>query len=485
MANPGSTSRSKTGYVAEVTPGTTPASPSIQNMRVKSSKVSYTPSRVTSDEIRADRQVPDNILTKFESGGDIDFELSFAGQDDFIQAALQGTWTNNPSITSGISALSTTTLTAGAGAGTPFKAGMLALFAGFTVAGDNGLFGPVSSSTSTTIVFPAATFTGETPPVGASVRAVGFAGASGDITANASGLLSTALDFTTLGINVGEWHKIGGDGAGNAFATAACNGWARVSAVAAHAITYTNLPAGFTTDAGTGKTIQVFFGDFITNGSTQRSFTIERQQQDLASPTYEYFTGMQVDKFSLPFKASSILAGTMSFVGQGQPNASTTRVSGATDVSAPTYPILNAASHIGELYVNGSPVSGPSYMSEIGLDIANNMQTQFAIGSIGPIGVLDGQFNVTGNFVSYFGDLTEMNLVINDTDTSMMFRAGRKDGNRESILFDVPSMRVSGNSTVDAKNQSRMFNGTYAAKMHATLNYMLGVGRFWYLPTTA
>ena len=144
--------------------------------------------------------------------------------------------------------------------------------------------------------------------------------------------------------------------------------------------------------------------------------------------------------------------------------------------------MLNASSHVGELYENGAPVGGPSYISEIGLDIKNNLSGQFAVGNIGAIGILNGEFNISGNLVAYFGDLTLLNQVLNDTDTSMMFRAGRSDGNRESLLFDVPSMRVSGTSPVDAKNQSRMFNGTFAGKMHPTLGYMLSVSRFWYLP---
>src|SRR5580704_6749247 len=127
MATPGSSSRSKTGYVAEATKGITPATPAIQNMRVTSSQLAYTPTRNPSAEIRADRQVPDQILVKFECGGNIGFELSFHGQDDMIAGALQGTWANNPN--QAVTALTTTTATVAAG--TTFKAQMLALLSGF------------------------------------------------------------------------------------------------------------------------------------------------------------------------------------------------------------------------------------------------------------------------------------------------------------------------------------------------------------------
>src|SRR5450759_3383876 len=126
MATPGSSSRSKTGYVAEVTKGTTPATPAIKNMRLTSSQIAYTPSRVTSNEIRADRMVPDQILTKLDAGGNVGFELSFSAIDDMIQGALQATYTAKPAITvatldTEISDISTTTATVVTPLGTPFK----------------------------------------------------------------------------------------------------------------------------------------------------------------------------------------------------------------------------------------------------------------------------------------------------------------------------------------------------------------------------
>jgi len=477
MATPGASSRSKTGYVAESTIGTIPTSPAIKNLRVTSSQLAYTPSRTTSNEIRADRQIPAQILTKLEAGGNVGLELSFSAYDDMIQAAAQGAWVNNPSAS--VTALTTTTMTVGSG--TPFKTGMLVLTSGFATAANNGLF-VVASSGSTSVVFASSTFTAEaSPPAAAMVRVIGFQGASGDITATATGLASTTLDFTTLGLNIGQWLKIGGDASAMQFATAACNGWARLSAIAAHALTFFILPAGFTTDAGTSKTIEVFGGDFLTNGTTVQTFTFERQQQDLASPSYEYFTGMQVNTLSLAVKASAVLTGTLGMTGMGA-SATTTRASGASDVAAPTYGVLNASSNVGEIFENGLAVGGPSYVSEIGLDIKNNLSTQFAVGSISPIGVLSGEFEVSGTLVAYFGDLTLLNQVLNDNDVSLMFRGGRPDGNRESYVFDVPSMKVSGTSPVDAKNQSRMFNGTFAGKVNSVLGYTLSVGRFWYLP---
>lgn len=477
----GATNRSKTGIVVESTAGTTPATPAFQELRVTSNGLAYKPTRTTSSEIRSDRQVSDQILTKFDASGSLGIEFSFNSHDTLIEAAFQGSWTNNPS--NAVSALSTTTATIASG-GAGYKAQHLVMTSGFATPANNGLF-VVVSDTGTTVVFPAASFSAEaSPPAAATVRVIGLQGASADVTATATGLASTSLDFTTMGLSVGQWIRIGGDATAMKFATAACNGFARISAIAAHAVTCDILPTGFTTDAGTGKTIQVFFGDFLVNGTTQRSFSVERQQQDIAVPSYEYFTGQQVDTFSLSLKASAIVTGSFGLMGMGA-TAVTTRFSGATDVTASTYPVLNAASNVATLLENGTVVSGPSYVMELGFDLKNNLGEQPAVGSLPSIGTRNGELDVSGAITTYFGDLTILNQVLNDNDTSVQFRIGRKDNNRESLLIDVPAVKVSGTSPVNAKNQDRMFTGTYQAKRHATLTYTASAQRYWYLPVAA
>lgn len=488
----GSTNRSKTSYVKEVTPGTTPANPAFKEMRVTSNALQLQPTRTTSNEIRADRQVVDQILVDLNNNGATGIELSFSAHDDLIEAALQGTWSNKASIVvattdTEISDLSVTTFTVAAG-GTNFKAGNLVLSTGFATQGNNNIIVPVSSSTATTVVMPAASYSAEANPipVGAAIRVVGQQGASGDIaavTAGGNALTSTVLDFTTLGISVGEWIKLGGDSAGTQFATPANNSWALVGAIAAGRLSLSVVPSGWTADSGTAKTIQLFYGDFVRNGTTQRSFTIERQQQDLAAPAYEYFTGDQVDTMSLAFKASSIITGSFGWLGMGG-SAGTVRPSGATDINAPQYAVLNASSNVGRLAIGGVLVSSPSYLTEIGIDLKNNLARQTAVSVLGAVGISNFQLDVTGSFNAYFGDLAYQNAVLNDTETSIMLRTGRADGNCESLVVHVTKIKLTGSAPASGKNQDRMFNGAYAAKLDPTFG-TISAGRFWYLPLSA
>ena len=76
------------------------------------------------------------------------------------------------------------------------------------------------------------------------------------------------MDFTTLGLAVGQLVKIGdASNAAYSFVTAANNSYARITAIAATALTLDNLPTGWTTDSGTSKTIRVFTADYVRVGT--------------------------------------------------------------------------------------------------------------------------------------------------------------------------------------------------------------------------
>lgn len=484
------TNRVKISRVAESTFGITPSNPAFKTLRETSSSLSVNPKTVITNEIRADRQVTDLILTSFEAGGDVGGELAFKVADDDIEQAIQGTWSNNPyievvTIDTEISDVSTTTITVSAG-GASFKTGMLTLTQGFTTSGNNKT-ARVASSTGTTIVYPASTYTAEAAqiPVGASVRAIGFEGASADITATTSGgnaLTSTALDFTTLGISVGEWLKIGGGSAGQQFATAALNDWVRVSAVAAQRISLDRVPSGWTTDAGTGKTIQVFMGDFVVNGTNKVSNTFERQYLDHSPVSYEYLTGQTIDKMTIDVSAGAIATYSRSYIGSSA-SVSTSRVAGATDTAAPTNFVLNASSNVGRIGFDGATITGPSYVMSAKIEINNNLRRQMAIGSIGAVGTGNGEFTCTLGLNTYFGDKSILDKIMNNTLTSFDIRLGRQDGNKENYVFDFPSIKLaSGSPAVSGKNQDVMINANATAFMHATLGYTVSCGRFWYLP---
>ncbi|WP_029002723.1 phage tail tube protein [Azorhizobium doebereinerae] len=485
-----STNRVRVGRVRETTYGVVPTSPVFKAQRLTSNALAGNPQTTVSNEIRSDRQVTDLILTGVQAGGNQAGELSFSAADDDFEEALQGTWLNKPSVTvltadTEISDVSATTLTVASG-GAAFKAGHICLLSGFPTPANNKL-ARVASATATSVVFPASTFLPETAPipVGAVLRSVGFEGASGDIVATVTGgnaLTSTVLDFTTLGLNKGEWVKIGGGSAAASFATAANNGWARVSDISANRLSLGIVPSGWSADTGTGKALQVFAGDFLTNGTNLISSAFERQYLDHSPVTYEYLTGQCIDQLSMSVQQQAIVTYEVTWLGSNATTA-TTRASGASDLAAPAKQVLNASADVGRIAFDGSAITGPNYVMSANFSINNNLRRQNAVGSIAAIGVGNGEFSVTGTLETYFGDASILAKIMGNSLTSFDLRVGRTDGGKEKLAFDFPAIKLSsGSPSVSGKNADVTISAGFQAIMDPVLGYTMSVGRLWYTP---
>lgn len=88
-------SRHQLAYIAEVTAGTTPATPTLQTLRHKSCSLKLTKGSLQSEEIRSDRQISDFRHGAYQVGGAIAGELSHGTYDDLLEAALGGFWTSD------------------------------------------------------------------------------------------------------------------------------------------------------------------------------------------------------------------------------------------------------------------------------------------------------------------------------------------------------------------------------------------------------
>lgn len=79
-------------YVAESTYGTTPSTPAFKPLPHTGTTLAMTKDAVESEKLRGDRQVEDFRHGNKTVGGDITAELEYAAFDDFLEAALCGTW---------------------------------------------------------------------------------------------------------------------------------------------------------------------------------------------------------------------------------------------------------------------------------------------------------------------------------------------------------------------------------------------------------
>jgi hypothetical protein len=81
--------------IAEVTWGTTPATPNMTKTRFTDVSLDPVMSMIESKEIRADRMTSDVRGTTLNGEGDIGFELCPGDFDDLMEAAMGGAWTAN------------------------------------------------------------------------------------------------------------------------------------------------------------------------------------------------------------------------------------------------------------------------------------------------------------------------------------------------------------------------------------------------------
>lgn len=466
--------------VTESTIGTTPGSTVATKIRVTGENFVYDISNVESEEIRSDRLTTDLIQVGGRVTGGFNFELSYGAFDEEIESAMFSTWLTSPvklNLTSDSSITqvtdSTDTYAVDAG-GASFVACHLVRASGFGSAANNQLF-RVASSTAATIVGTSLTLTDEAaPPAGARLKVVGFQGASGDITAAASGLSSTALNFTTLGLRVGQWIKIGGTAAGNKFATAQLNDFVRITAISATALTCDNLPATWTTDAGTGKTIQVWVSDVIRVGTTKKAFSFEKAIMSQASPYYMVNRGCIVNRMTLSFASQRILTGTFEFLGFDVAG-SLTSMDSSPDEAAQN-DVLSASANVGRIAEAGVVAGSPNFIQEINMTLNNNLREQTAVGSLGLIGHGVGKVQITGTLRAYFGDSSLLAKYFAGTATSLNARVAKSG---KAMIHTFPNVKFNAaNANASAQNQDVIQEIQFTALRDAATATSYQIDRF-------
>lgn len=491
-----SANRTQISLVRENTPGITPTTPRMRKVRMTGESLQFTPNYVDSDEIRDDRMMDDPIKTGQSSSGGINGNLSYPDDlsplSEIIMSAFENAWVNTPQffndgtadsvITDAGTVADTYAVVSG---GAAVKLGHLVRATGFTISANNQVF-RAASSTGTTVVGSSLGLTAESAPPGtAKLKVVGFSGVSGDITALADGLGSTTLDFTTLGLAVGQWVKVGGAADAGTFAFLVTAGakaraaaYARITAIAAHKLTLDNLPSGWTTDTGTGKTISVFFGDQIKNGVAPNSVTIERGFLGQPVPSYIVNNGMRINTLNIDMTSGDKIKWVANFLGLG--GGIDTATLDASPDPVTTGVVMAANANVGRLGVNQIQLGSPNWAKGFSVQINNNLQALDAVDSDVPVALDDGECIVTGKMTTYFGSATEVQAFYNGTPRPINSRAAK---NGQALIFQVPraTYRGGGNPQATAKNTQVMADFDFQASQDVATNAHILLDRLDYV----
>lgn len=340
-----------------------------------------------------------------------------------------------------------------------FLEGALVLASGNTVAANNGL--KRVTATSGTAITVAENLTAEASPAATSkLVEVGFQFASGDAVMDVTGTLpritTTTKDCTDFGLVPGEWIFVGGDSAATKFATAACNGFMRVRSVAAGYIELDKSQAVLVGDAGTSKTVRIFFGRVLKNETggdiVRRSFQQERQLgvPDTSNPSSfqaEYLVGCVPNTLTINIAEAGKVTVDVTFMGLDHE-----QVTATTGLKSGTRPTLveeeafNTSTDFSRIKMaltsssNTLPSSLFAYLTALTFSINNNLSMNKAVGTLGAFDISAGTFEVGGSVSAYFADISAVAAVRNNSDVTI--DAHLVKGNA-GISIDIPLIALS------------------------------------------
>lgn len=459
-------------------------------------------STVARNPINPSRQRQKGVVTDVEASGGFNQDLTFDNTTRLLQgfffADAREKVTTAPLnaaavVITGVTA-GTKTYAAATGLAT-LKVGSLVQVSGFGLTANNGV------KTLATVAAGAVTVAEvvvdeAAPPAGAKLETVGFKFPAADVSISLNGALvrlnSAATNLTTLGLVAGEWVFLGGDVANSAFTSNA--GWARIGAVAAAYLEFDKTSWTGQVEAGTGKTIQIFFGTVIKNESDpalikRRTYHVERTLgSDANGVMSEYLVGAVSNELSLNIAQADKVTVDLSFVAcDNEQRTGTEGVKAGTRPALDPSDAFNTSSDFSRIKLasvtatDSAPVPLFAFATEMTLSINNNVTPDKAIGVLGAFDTSVGTFEVGGNTTAYFASIEAVQAVRNNEDITIDVIMLKKN---KALLFDIPLLSLGdGRLGVEQDNAITLPLETNAAesKFQHTLLFM----SFPYLPNLA
>lgn len=450
---------------------------------------------VARQPISKTRQRRKGSTTDLESGFEFDADLTIEHFEIFAEGFFYANWEGGDASRPTAATASTDAFTIPA-IGTAYAQNTLVHARGFTNTANNGLH-VVDTGATTTSVPTTSSLVDESPAAtqNASLDECGFRSATGDldVASVASGVVtitSTALDFTTLPLVVGQFVWFGGDAAANQFTNSANKGFGRLTSIAANQITFDKTTQTWQTEANTTQDVDIYYGRYLTNVAVddanylEQSYQFEAAYTDLdavGSDEYAYPKGNYANTLALEFPLTDKATMSMGFVGTDTEPPSTSR---ATNANAPIQAVsitaFNTTSDLARLRIQDTDETGlTTDFKSLTLNINNNAGPEKVIGQLGAKYVNTGLFEIDVEAQIVFTDSTVLTRIRNNTTVTMDVATRNDDG---VIMFDIPSMTLGDGSQEFTVNESITVNLTAQSFADATYDNSLSASLFPYCP---
>lgn len=326
----------------------------------------------------------------------------------------------------------------------------------------------------------------------ATFELAGYRGATGDIQIDASGdIISSTLDFTTLGLTVGQSIWLGGSATANKFATTADNGFGRIAAIAAHKLTMEKRTQAWTVDNGSGKNIYLLFGRFIRNVANddadyeERFFQFEATFPGLGAAgasRYQYANGHSCNQMTFDIPVADKATFSFGFVGLLAEDFVSSQKTNAADARLPVgTTAFNTSQDVARLRVQDVDENGlTTDFKSLRVSINNNVTPEKVIGHVGANSTNFGTFGIDISGTILFTSEDVIDAISNNTTVGFDFSLRNGDG---GFLLDIPSMTLGDGRLDFPANQSVTVNLTGGAHRDETLGTSLSISIFPYLPS--
>jgi len=207
---------------------------------------------------------------------------------------------------------------------------------------------------------------------------------------------SAATDWTTMSLAVGQFVEVAG------FAVA---GTFYAEIVSVDATTLAIKPLTDVASEAEGDAVTVTPLNYIRNGTTNKSFTIQKSFEDLNTVEYWNFTGTKIGSWSLDFSTGAILNTVFSLLARDGVMTET-QFAGSSITGATTTGVMNAVNDVTAVTFDGDPGAASFSFNSLSLAMNNALRGQEAIGTLGFIGVVPGRIQITGDIELYFENST-------------------------------------------------------------------------------
>lgn len=262
-----------------------------------------------------------------------------------------------------------------------------------------------------------------------------------------------------------EWIKVSG------FTTAGNNGFFKVLSVTGTKIV---VEGGTLVDEAAGDEVTIVQGGSITNGTTFKHFTVEKDLvlSDNTTHRFQVFTGMTVDRLSVSVPTDGVVTGSIGFIGKDMTPGTSTVDAGSGYTASQTNDILNSIDNV-TVIENGALASA----TNVSFELANNLRARLQIGTLGAVSMGAGTMDLTGQFQQYFASTAVLDAFANFSDRSLAYVF--EDSSGQGYVFDFPSVKyTTGATNAGGINQDLYADMQWTARLDATESITMRVVRF-------